>query len=57
MSGGQPFLSNNLLARLAEKVVDVAPAAVGASVAAGNGIGENLANDQAVPPAGAPEVQ
>lgn len=57
MSGGHPFLSNSLLARLAEKVADVGPAAVGANVAAGNGIVEDLANDQAVPPAGAPEVQ
>lgn len=57
MSGGHPFLSNSLLARLAEKVADVGPAAAGANVAAENGIGEDLADDLAVPPAGAPEVQ
>ncbi|MBA4274738.1 MAG: hypothetical protein C0436_03690 [Alphaproteobacteria bacterium] len=57
MSGGHPILSNNLLARLAEKVVASGPAAVGAVLAAGNGIGEDRALDQAVPPAGAPEVQ
>ena len=57
MSGGLPFLSNNLLARLAEKVAAVEPAAVGAVLAAGNGIVEDLALDQAIPPDGAPEVQ
>ena len=57
MSLGHPFLSNNLLARLAEIVVVVGPAAVGANVAAENGIGEDLAGDGAVPPVGAPEVQ
>jgi hypothetical protein len=57
MSAGRPFLSNNLLARLAEKVVAVGPAAVGAVLATGNGIVEDLALDQAVLPAEAPEVQ
>ena len=57
MSAGRAFLSNNLLARLAEKVAAVEPAAVGAVLAAGNGIVEDLALDQAIPPDGAPEVQ
>ena len=51
ISEGHSFLSNNLLARIAEKVAEVAPAA------AENEIGENLAMDEAVPLAGAPEVQ
>lgn len=57
MSGGHPILSNNLLTRLAERVGAIGPAAVGAVLAAENVIGEDLALDQAVPPAGAAEVQ
>lgn len=57
MSGGHPILSNNLLTRLAERVGAIGPAAVGAVPAAGNGPGEDLALDQAIPPAGAAEVQ
>lgn len=57
MSGGQPFLSNSLLARLSGKVVDVEPAAVGPKVGVEEGNGEDLFLDQAFRSARDPEVQ
>lgn len=57
MSGGHPILSNSLLARLAEKTVDVAPMTAGAAIGAGSLIGGDLALEQPAPMAGAPEVQ
>lgn len=57
MSDGVHFLSNNLLARLAERVDAPGPAAGGANIIAQAGADENPAADQAVLQAGAPEIQ